>query len=75
VAWQVPRRGEEGAGEAAEGDRREFFASEPGDLAEFAICGRRNAFDDAGLVDRRDVGGAVVVWVGHLVVRAAEHVE
>lgn len=70
----APDGGEESTGEPVQGQAGELCGAEPGHITEFTVSNRRDATDDFSFVDRGDMGGAVTVGLGDLVVAAAEHI-
>ena len=64
----------ESAREPAQLQAGQLSRREPGELTELAITGCRGTSDNPGFIDSGDVGGAVAVRVGDLVIGPAEHI-
>src|SRR5262249_40366455 len=63
ISLEMARGVEQGAGEPAQAQSRQFLSGEPGDVAEFAVAGRGGTIDDPRFVDGGDIGDAVSVRV------------
>ena len=68
-------REQQGPGEPAEQQLRQFGRREPGHLADLAVIDRRSPGHDRRFVHGGDVGGPVAVRVLDLEVRATDDIE